>query len=518
MRSLFASILMVIVLTTPVWSMQDDSMLKVFEFKPSEMVGMNDSIPNDDTKLSSELQNFVTSPSGVFTLPKSANTTYPGSKTFPANRVVGTIYEVPGRDYPFISTLTDLNGGSATMEILIEGSGTYSAITAEVGCINPSLFYVLDKYNGGSYTYILHQNHLLRIDNATLATTNITVPWTKAIAGTMFQGHLIVAESYSATLAYNNRIFWSSNTNPEDWTTGVNRGGNLDLPVNESILSMQSTLQGLVILTNGGAWVLSGPSPESWQLDKIFSLRSDFNQFTGIKGLPLNDSRMAFVDFYSNLNLIENLQFSQLGSLYGVDTAMAVPNALFLIYSMALWDNRYIVIPEYNYTSGGNPYATYSGRAWSFDMSTKTWSKLSGVKGASPSWIVTDTNMLYSRGTLKPSNTTPDWSGKYDAYYMSTPQTMDDNHQTLKDVVRMEVDCQVKNGTTFEVGLKNDAVSRSKIFTSATESTSSYVFYPNLGSASRDHQCWFKSSSASQIKGIRLYYIPRGNLKVNGGK
>ena len=156
--------------------MQDDSNLKCFTIDPKDMLGMSDSIPNDDTKLASELDNYVLSASGLYTLPKLTNI-QPSAVTLPTQRVWGKIYEVPGEDYPYLACLANITAGNSDLEIrYCNNSLTTNLLYTEGGVINtPSIFSIKKIYNAGDYTYMLEPGGM------PVSYTHLTLPTNREV-------------------------------------------------------------------------------------------------------------------------------------------------------------------------------------------------------------------------------------------------------------------------------------------------------------------------------------------------
>jgi len=515
MRYLIA-ILLVLTIVTPAWATQDDSGLKTFRIDAKDMLGVVDEFPTEDTKSAAQYDNFLYAPSGLYTVPNTITLT---------DGTVGSGVQLPtGRTW---TSMTETGVGGAYAAAIYNGStevyyvtsSNYYLMTVETNVVEPQIFLSVNAYIGSAYTYLLLGGGLYRgTVNGTALDTKITTPWTKAVAGCMWQSHMFVAERYAiGSNSFQNRLWWSSAASVEDWTVAVNRGGYIDFPLNEEIISIQGTLQGLLVLTNTGAYVVSGPTPENWQTDKIFSNRNDLigSQAIGFNfEVPLKDSRMIFLDKAANFNIISDLQLNKIGMIPGIKTGGVIAtNTIVSIWSAAQWDNRYIVIPLSSMASG--PIYANLGYALVFDLETKSWYKWTEVAAVSDAFMISSSGIMYVRPTIRPVLEAGKWTSN--AVYKSAVQTLDQNAQTCKDVVRIEVDCKAKSGSTFEVALISNTATVTKTFTSTSDNLASYEFYPKIGSACRSYSFRVKATSGFVLKSIRAFYIDRGNLKTSGG-
>jgi len=513
------------------WAAQDDSGLKMFELKASDMLGIvYDPLIKHNSNTMSDMQNMIKTENGFANIALTALT---------ASSVTGltTVYNLitlPSStlDYTFLCTTTPGGTGKAIWDRTGAALYTSAGATIETSVINTGFRMF---YSGAINTFLSTGAGLYYKTDAVTYWTKKTLPGSANYFSTcdIYKNRMF---GYDPT---DNNIWYSSATDLLDFTVSADSGGVILIPSVEKIEWMKAMRGGLVFFAYDGIYILSGDEPLNFSIEKISSLK-----LYRYWSVPLfhysesGDSYFVASSSWSNADL----------GLYVMDASGNIQKLVDyggsnIATSMTMWYNRFLIF-------------TNSVTTDVFDVKMKCWYKWYGIESVYKNYYVTRFPMngdtakdfaVYALPTFSSLVGSTDFS-RAELYIKSNWMNLDSN-ANVNIIRRIEVDVIIPKNTAYTTTkLKNKGVSGryANLLTTAVQSTAEVTLYTenqtstftlnasdmsaiettgseepittffiNTSSIRTTNKFKFQILTYNKLmwQSIRIYYEPKGNYK-----
>lgn len=540
MRYLFALLLFIFLIVfcwymqpLGLWAAQDDSGLKMFELKASDMLGLvYDPLVKHNSNTMSDMQNMFKTENGFANIPLTA---YTGGGSVVGKQQIYNLISVPSSSVLSDNTYLCTSKIGATNKTIWDKFGnaqyTGAGATIETTIINAAFRFF---YSGAVNTF------LSTIDGFYYKTDAATYWTRKTLPGS--------TNAFSTCDIYKNRIFgydptdnniwYSAATDLLDFTVSADSGGVILIPSVEKIEWIKAIRGGLAIFAYDGIYMLSGDQPLNFSIEKISNLRI-FRYWS----MPLTHfSESGDIYFAASTSSRTDIAIYVMDGSGNVQKIVDAP-AISICTSMSIWYGRFVV-------------ATNSIYSYVYDLKFKCWYIWYGIDAVYKDSYVTryplngqtpSDYLVNSIPNYSDFGNTNDWS-RAELFIKSQYFNLDSN-ANVNIIRRIEIDAVVPGNIpyTFQRLTNKDTNGRylnyitttiintaeltiytpqqtsvftldaSDMLTTVTPGSEENIttFYINTPSIRTTNKVKFQLKTYYKMawQSIRIYYEPKGNYK-----
>lgn len=374
-----------------------------------------------------------------------------------------------------------------------------------------------DLYSGVLRDWIVTP-YYIKIYAGSTFITQIANPITSYVANPskccsdIWSGRLFISDGYY--------LLYSSASDKSDFTVSSTAGGVIRTPDSSSIKFLYSTIQGLMVGTESGIWILSGAdTPDSWTFQQMQKIRTMTGfRTSGTKFIFMTDDWDFYVVDGINIQLIGNLYNIYLKyENYEIGTGSR-PTPI----GAEIFLNKYLFIPFY-----GNKV---SGKGFIFsillDLETKKYIRLSAITGLKNSKYYSlytlgyqftySANQIFNGGFYSRTNNGT-FPNSFEGNLVVKNISLDGNTAVRKNITRIEIDIPYHpTSTTLNTSEVYLAIgSTARTFNITDAETYPKTLVANMNVTGNAFTMQLKSESAF-IRRIRIYYREIGNNKKDG--
>lgn len=476
---------------------QSDKALQTLVINGPDLLGFGAEENTEDSKFAAECSNLYPSSNGLSTIYNNYFGPVTGETFFDGKMVNEEI--IYNSSSSILGSKTILYRSGQDMIPSVYSGGSF--------------LFAFGFYKSGAYYYAMNSSVMFKALYGAAAPTQVTgLPFYSgtysASSAAIWKNRLWVSSSNSATPNLRNRIFVSSPTDWENFSTGTSAtdGFVQDMPDYVNVIKLVSNLTGIYVICSDAIYLISGgDSPETWRTERV----AVFNQVGSVRqiitfknSIILNDGK----DFY----ILEGYTLQKLCSF---------PYSDFNLTACAMWADRYFVMSS-----------TPLVNSVIYDTQTKTYFEFSPILGLVENnyWVKSDL-WFQLPPVFKQNNLNQITPFTYKTSWL----TLDGNPANFKEIVRIEIDSLLDSTASVEIGLglstKTGEEYFKKIIPGKTYSesikgtrppTNTYTW--NVGMRKAVRRIYIKWAynagtigATSFLKQIRIYYRNVGNIKSN---